>query len=279
MKTSNADNNIKEKLAQREIAPSTSVWERLSAELDGQPKQKTRNWFLYVGYAATILILISVGMYTFSNNSIERMPLQDILVNQEIDTLQILHKIEEVFNEVPLEKALVKSELIKEKQSDAFILKKEVVSPLTIAKERREMLKKVAVTRALINVNTENSTVVKVEENKAILIPITETSMNKTPVQQNRDASIKVNAKDLLYAVTNESKNPLTISVERKTSRKDLLITIKSELKKSNLTVDPKIILAEVERTIKDDFFQNNFLKIIKTNITKLSATVANRNN
>ena len=119
MKINKLDNNVKEKFGQREIAPSVSAWERLSAQLDGQPKHKKRSWFLYAGYAASILILISICMYTFSSDSIERMPLEDVLVKQEIDTVQILHKIDEVFNEIPIEKALVKSEIIKEKQTSS----------------------------------------------------------------------------------------------------------------------------------------------------------------
>ena len=63
METNNTDTNIKQKFAKREIVPSASAWERLSKELDGQPKHKKRGWLLYTGYAATVLILISVGIY------------------------------------------------------------------------------------------------------------------------------------------------------------------------------------------------------------------------
>ena len=57
-----------------------------------------------------------------------------------------------------------------------------------------------------------------------------------------------------------------------------LLKMIKIELKKSNLKVDPKIILAEVETTIKNDIFQNNFLKSLKVKITDIATAVASRN-
>ncbi|MFT5212416.1 MAG: hypothetical protein ACI9WV_000119, partial [Patiriisocius sp.] len=54
MKKDKLDNNVKEKFGQREIAPSASAWERLSAQLDEQPKQKKKGWFFYAGYAASI---------------------------------------------------------------------------------------------------------------------------------------------------------------------------------------------------------------------------------
>ena len=279
METNKTDNNIKEKFAKREIVPSASAWERLSIQLDNQPKNKKRSWFLYIGYAATILILISVGVYTFSSNSLERMPLKNVLVKQEIDTAQILHKIDKVFKEVPIEKALVKSEIIKEKQIDTFILEKVSIKQSIARIDTDEILKKEAGTHVIIIESKENSSVVSIEENKAIITPTKETILNKTSTQPILKSRIKVNAEELLYAVTNKSKYPLTISFERNTNRAELLTTIKNELEKSNFKVDPKIILAEVELAIKDDFFQNNFLETIRMSITNFATTVSNRNN
>ena len=276
METNKIDTNIKQKFAQRELAPSASAWERLSKELDGQPKHKKRGWFLYTGYAATVLILISVGIYTFSRNAIADEILENVLVKQEIDTVQILHKIDKVFNEVPLEKAIVKAVIVKEKQLKTSILEKSSVEQSIAEIEADKILKKEADTPV---VTKEIRSVVIVEEKKAIVIPIKETIINKTTTQPILKARIKVNAEELLYAVTNESKYPLTISFERNTNRAELLTTIKNELEKSNFKVDPKIILAEVELAIKDDFFQNNFLETIRMSITNFATTVSNRNN
>ena len=276
METNKIDTNIKQKFAQRELAPSASAWERLSKELDGQPKHKKRGWFLYTGYAATVLILISVGIYTFSRNAIADEILENVLVKQEIDTVQILHKIDKVFNEVPLEKAIVKAAIVKEKQLKTSILEKSSVEQSIAEIEADKILKKEADTPV---VTKEIRSVVIVEEKKAIVIPIKETIINKTTTQPILKARIKVNAEELLYAVTNESKYPFTISFERNTNRAELLATIKNELEKSNFQVDPKIILAEVELAIKDDFFQNNFLETIRKSITSFATAAVNRNN
>ena len=275
METNKIDTNIKQKFAQRELAPSASAWERLSKELDGQPKHKKRGWFLYTGYAATVLILISVGIYTFSRNAIADEILENVLVKQEIDTVQILHKIDKVFNEVPLEKAIVKAVIVKEKL-ETSILEKSSVEQSIAEIEADKILKKEADTPV---VTKEIRSVVIVEEKKAIVIPIKETIINKTTTQPILKARIKVNAEELLYAVTNESKYPLTISFERNINRAELLTTIKNELEKSNFQVDPKIILAEVERAIKDDFFDNNFLETIRLSIESFATAAVNRNN
>lgn len=275
METNKIDTNIKQKFAQRELAPSASAWERLSKELDGQPKHKKRGWFLYTGYAATVLILISVGIYTFSRNAIAHEILENVLVKQEIDTVQILHKIDKVFNEVPLEKAIVKAVIVKEKL-ETSILEKSSVEQSIAEIEADKILKKEADTPV---VTKEIRSVVIVEEKKAIVIPIKETIINKTTTQPILKARIKVNAEELLYAVTNESKYPFTISFERNTNRAELLATIKNELEKSNFQVDPKIILAEVELAIKDDFFDNNFLETIRLSIESFATAAVNRNN
>ena len=89
-----------------------------------------------------------------------------------------------------------------------------------------------------------------------------------------------INPKDLLYAVMNDApKEVPAVSLKNTMSSADPLKVIKIELKKSNLKVDPKVILAEVERTINDDFFQNNFLKSLKRRITNVATAVASRNN
>ena len=278
METNNTDTNIKQKFAKREIVPSASAWERLSKELDGQPKHKKRGWLLYTGYAATVLILISVGIYTFSRNAIADEILENVLVKQEIDTVQILHKIDKVFNEVPLEKAIVKAVIVKEKL-ETSILEKSSVEQSIAEIEADKILKKEADTPVVTIESKEIRSVVMVEEKKAIFIPIKETIINKTTTQPILKARIKVNAEELLYAVTNESKYPFTISFERNTNRAELLATIKNELEKSNFQVDPKIILAEVELAIKDDFFDNNFLETIRKSIESFATAAVNRNN
>ena len=94
MKTNKIDQEIKDKLANRTFAPSASAWDRLSAQLDEQPKQKKKAWFFYASYAASILLLIYAGFYVFSKDKIQGKPMEEIIVNQPIiiDTVSIKNK-------------------------------------------------------------------------------------------------------------------------------------------------------------------------------------------
>ena len=267
MKKNKLDTNIKEKFEQRKIAPSANAWERLSLQLDLQPKQKKKGWFWFAGFAASILLLFSLGLYTFSSDSLENIPTKEIIVNQEIDTVQILNSIEEAFKIVPIEKPLVKSKKLEEKNNkDKEVI---AITNTNVIPTEEKFIK-----------NKENIRTTKIAENNIVIIPTKEESQSNTVLKQYQNSRIKVDPKDLLYAIMNDSpKEVSTVSLKNTMSSADLLKVIKIELRKSNLKVDPKVILAEVERTINDDFFQNNFLKSLKRRITNVATAVASRNN
>tara|TARA_B110000238_G_scaffold40289_1_gene42913 strand:- start:2285 stop:3091 length:807 start_codon:yes stop_codon:yes gene_type:complete len=267
MKKNKLDTNIKEKFGQRKIAPSANAWERLSLQLDLQPKQKKKGWFWFASSAASVLILFSLGLYTFSSDSLENIPTKEIIVNQEIDTVQILNKIEAIFKDAPVENALVKSE----KKENRTKMNSKVIA----VKKINIILPKKVVIQNIISKNNETTAVANVNKKNTFILPIKEVSKGEDFT--NGNSRIKVNASDLLYAVLNE---PIVEeeALKNNMSSAALLKMIKIELKKSNLKVDPKIILAEVESTIKNDIFQNNFLKSLKARITDIATAVASRN-
>lgn len=276
MKTNKLDSNIKEKFANRSIEPSVSAWERLSAQLDEQPKLKKKGWFFYIGYAASILAIISIGIYSFSDNDKQVEQPKQIIVEEIIDTTSIRNNIEQHFNEFPIEKAIVATEveekkerLLEKKQlSNVIAYNKTIVIP---TKEEPQKSKKILATiEEDVQVLDERyfnkkETIVSVKDTKII-------------IKEKNNSRIKVNAADLLFAVTNTSNEVKETFIKKNVSREELLKTIKNELQKSNLKVNPQTILAEVERTINDDEFENNFLKSLKTRITNIATAIASRN-
>ena len=83
---------------------------------------------------------------------------------------------------------------------------------------------------------------------------------------------------DLLYAVTHSPKEVKAYYAKYNVNRDDVLRTIKSELKKLNIKVNLNLILAEVERNIIEDDFQNNFMKSIKRKVSDFAIALASRN-
>ncbi|EAR11973.1 hypothetical protein PI23P_11587 [Polaribacter irgensii 23-P] len=279
MKINKTDKNIRAKFEQREIVPSVFAWERLSAQLDAQQSSKTGNWLYYARYTATILVLISIGMYLFSNDLRRAVPMDKVLVHQAFDTVQILRTIGNGFNKPPIEKVSVKTIISKKVHLEAIIQDKGLANQLTAIKEKQKNRNKKTALRSVITENKANQNIANVQENKVVVSLITAETMDKTPMRQNTNNSIKVNLEDLLYAVSNEPMGK-SASVKKKSEREvNFLVILQKELKKTSLKVDPQIILAEVEQTINDDFFDNNFLKALKNRITNIAAAVASRNN
>jgi hypothetical protein len=268
MKTNKLDKNIKEKFSNRAIEPSISAWERLSTKLDEQPQQKKRGWFFYIGAAASILLLISIGFQMFSDDSVKIIPKNEV-VTIPIDTNTIDKRIDKFINEIPVEKALVKVDGIEEKQVGVLKNTKHVVPT------KEEPLKREVIRNRFVK--EEKIIIAKVEENLNA-IPTKEAFKIKEPFKQNSNSSIKINSDDLLYAVTHSSKEVKTYYAKCTINKEDVLKIIKKSLKKSNVKVDPNIILAEVELTIDEDDFQNNFMKSLKRKVSDFAIAVAGRN-
>ena len=277
METNNIDKNIKDKLDNRTINPSASAWERLSTQLDEQPKQKKKGWIFYMGAAASVLLLVSVG-FLFLNKNEDVAPLE-IIVENPIDTITIDAKIDQFINEIPAEEAIVKIDEVEEKQVE--VSNKNVVTKMNVIPMKEESKKPI---NNSIVANIKNNvipttekvieTVVAVSEDH----PTKEKTINKEILKQDPNSSIKINSDDLLFAVTHSSTEVKEYYAKLNLTREDVLSTIKNELKNFNIKVSPEAILAEVERTIGEEDFQNNFLQSLKKRVTDIATAIASRN-
>jgi hypothetical protein len=87
MEPNNMENQIKEKLNAREIQPSTQAWDRLDAMLTVAEEKKTKRFpFWFIGVAASVLVLLTVGLFIFNQEKSISIPNDEIVVtpkNQE----------------------------------------------------------------------------------------------------------------------------------------------------------------------------------------------------
>lgn len=268
MKTNKLDNNIKQKLQNRTFEPSASAWERLSAQLDDQPKQKGKGWFFYIGAAASILLLVSIGIQLSSADK-DETKINTIIVDAKIDTNTIDKKIEHFSNEIPVGKAIVKVDKIERKQleinKDEFMIRTQKKS------------KKIIIRNGTSAKN--NKIIVADIDKKRNEYSEKDRDIKENIFTQQPNSRIKINSDDLLFAVTHSSKEVKAYYAKHNLTREDVLRTIKTELQKTNINVNPNVILAEVERTISEEYFENNFLKSIKKTVSNVANAFAVRNN
>lgn len=273
MESNKLDKNIREKFENRTLQPSASAWERLSTQLDEQPEEKRKGWFFYIGIAASILVLVSIGVQILFDTNEVVAPKKNVVDTPIIDTVIIDNKIKNMFNEVPVEEALVKQDGIRVEEEQE---KKLTPQNFTIPTKKEVLKKKINITKTKIK---ERVVIAKIDENTIPNISSElSTSEKKKSLTQNPNSRIKINSEDLLFAVTKSQKEIQEYYAKYNTDREEVLKTIKSELKKSRIKISPETILVEVERNIDDDDFQNNFMKSLKTKIASIATVIASRN-
>ena len=265
MKTTKIDKNIQEKFKNRTFEPSASAWERLSNQLDKQEQEKKKGWFFYAGIAASILILVSIGIQLFSSDEKEFTPKQEIVI-APIDTVFMDSKFKNINIENEPEEAIVNTETTKEK-----VEKKQHI----ISEKEKSVGNKLKVSTTIQKKETP-VIIAKVDE-KAV--KSSEVNIKETNKKVVSTSKIKVNVDDLLFAVTHSKTEVEAYYAKNDLDRNEVLKSIEKQLKKSNVKVDANTILAEVERGISDDTFKNNFLQTIKKKVSDIATAVASRNN
>ena len=136
MKTNKLDKIIKEKFENRTFTPSTSAWERLSVQLDEQPKEKKRGLFFYISIAASILLLVSIGFQIFTTDDNKAIPIKEEIVISPLEKEVIKEKIDEVFEEAIVKKNEIKPKetsiiSAKESKRESSPTKKIVIEPIS----------------------------------------------------------------------------------------------------------------------------------------------------
>lgn len=243
MKEDSLDRIIRERLEVREIEPSNSAWERLSLKLDEQQKQqnsKRRYYGLYA--AASIVLLIGIGFGYFKSESPLIEPL--VLEGKGIASITAEHKIS--------------SEIVLPKLAE-----QKIENHIVFEQNSKKVLPK-------IGLDTEIKA--PIEETVAII----ENTVNKVEPQKN--LRIQVNASDLLYAVTHTEDQVKQYYASQKIERASVLDTIRKELIKRNLKVNPETILVQVEQDILDDQFKGGFMQKLRLKITDIAIAIADRN-
>lgn len=93
MKQNKFETQIKEQLNAREIEPSSMTWDRLDAMLTIVEEKKTRRYpflsYRNIGVAASILLLVSLGLFYFSQKETVIKPENNVVVDNDNSTNKI----------------------------------------------------------------------------------------------------------------------------------------------------------------------------------------------
>ena len=280
----NLDQNIREKLQGREIQPSASAWERLSTQLDDAQQKRKRGWFLYMGYAASILLIVSLVLFF---NKKDESEVQNFVVEEEVKTPEIDTSID---FKTPVEEDEV---IVQKEDNETLDVKTSDLNTKTfktvdarnpVIKKSAPKLKSVVPEEVVIAKQSETKETKFVDPMKKIkeLDKVQETdvaSIHQDTSNLSSKKGIYVDSEALLLSVTSTREELRAFYHKYKVDRAEVLATIQDELKKSNLKIDPNTILAEVEKDVNEESFKNNFYQFIKKRVSGVATAIANRNN
>lgn len=250
MEQNKLENQINEKLHSREIQPSAQAWNRLDTMLSVAEEKKTKRPIGFLFIAASIMVLLAVGMFFFTQNGTKIQPKNDIVITESRDTVQ------KPVNEIPTP-----------------IVKQKPVTVSTVTLDPKSQ-----------TTNNNNQRVSNSNQRFAIK---NQHSINKN-LLINRDKEIEfMNSSDValkdLPRVETRKEIVITSSNNNAISDEALLATLdkktnQSYTKQSNVKVDAKSLLSQVDGEIELTFREKVIKKVAK-NYKEVKVALANRNN
>ena len=285
METNNIDKIVSDSLKSRTIQPSNSSWERLSNQLDIAQEKKRKNWFLYVGYAASVLLLVSVGFFMNTDDVLAPITPNTIVTAPVVDTTKFVKPT--LQNTIPTETVIVNVDEVKSQKNtitkkrkpqikQAKIIENNLIviadANVDIKKENKNKLDK---NRIIIDSNSLLNSV----DNSTTIVAKTKIEIPKASKKIFKQTDIKINSDALLFAATNPTKDINEFYKKYNVDRNDVLKNIQKELQKVNLKIDANTLLTDVEKKIDEDTFRNSFMQVVKGKITGLASAISNRNN
>lgn len=250
---------MREKLNSREIQPSSQAWDRLDAMLSVAEEKKTKPFLGWLFIAASILVLLTVGMFLFTEKNATIEP-QNNVVETEVkkDTIKnVENKFQTPKVTTNPANQIVVSDIVNPTEKATTTNNNKEVSIITrdeveLAERKRNKQKQSNQQNQIIKdkeIQFENSSDVALKN-----LPKIET--RKEIVIESKNNSTSDDA--LLAELENTAKN--------------------STAKKAVVKIDAKSLLSQVDGELEQTFREKVIAKISK-NYKSAKVALANRNN
>lgn len=257
------EENIKEKLEQREIQPSQDAWNKLSSRLNKEEKNSPKKSYWWLGIAASFigLLIISIVMIRNTSNTHEVSP---ILVEEETHK-NIPEAKEEQQNMVkevvvvPEDSQKIEDKLQPIIKQDSKITERKKVA----AKENNEQLIQSKKSTA-INIDESVDSLNKEKELLKTQKSITEIKVDQVvaQIQELKSSSKGVTDREIDSLLSEAQKDIATQHLYNKTTK----------------TVDAELLLMDVESDLEQSF-RDRVFEALKSGYKKAKTAVADRNN
>ena len=244
MEPNKLENQIKEKLHSREIQPSVHAWDRLDAMLSVAEEKKTRRPFGFLFIAASITVLLTVGIFFLTQRSTEIKPQNNVVTTEIKDTVQ------KSVNKTP-------NPLIEENQKNKIVVSTQN-KPTTDNQQPTTNSSGVSI------INQKQSNNPNINRDKEI------------EYQNSSDVALK-------NLPVIETRKEIVLSNKSIPSDEDLLASLDKVAKQSSdknalVKVNPKSLLSQADGELEQTFREKVITRISK-NYKEVKVALANRNN
>jgi len=250
------EDNIREKLQEREIAPSKISWEKLAAQID-TTSQKRTNKSLWFAIAASFIGMIIIASFLFKDEIIPTQNTPEI-VSEPIQT-EILNPVENNNSIV-----VVKEEQINEKKSKTIAEKDFKNNPSIINKETIDTNKDLKTSNTNEAISNESIDVIE-----------------DTIVTEINDEELFLNTKvDEIVAqvqALNENNNSVTAQ-----EIDALLLAAQKEIQSQRIFTNKKVdatALLDVVESEMETTFRDKVFEALGDGFEKVRTAVVERNN
>ncbi|MEP2236765.1 MAG: hypothetical protein ABJI22_00310 [Maribacter sp.] len=250
METDKFEKHIKTKFQEREIKPSENAWSKIASELKDDDAKK-KPVYLWMGVAASVVVLIGVAFFYFNDN---------VVVNDNPVEIVDIEK-EEVLEEV-IEKEPV---LFKEEEQVVLVETAIKTESATVKKEQFK-------TQEIQENNTLNDVVgVAVVEQVSTGNSNTNLAVSEDVINSKvADIVAQIDVLEQQNAVTDAEVDSLL-----KRAQDEIL---RDRIFNKDKSVDAMALLTEVEDEL-DQTFRDQIFNSLKASFIKVRTAVADRNN
>lgn len=252
------EDNLKEKLEQRRLQPSTAAWDKLKNKLETNQAKKSNKTFWRLGIAASflgVLIVVSVFFNKKEDNTIEQniVDIEDTKIPNKSDS-NISNELEQevVLEEPKIDKATLKT------------IKKASELKAQIQQKQNELIKETS-KDVLTQVKTESLNNIKENSIKAEA---------KLSFEDLKLQEVVAKVQELKKANNTVSEAEINALLDQ--AQKE--IALHKLYNESTKKVDANALLQDVEADLEQSFRDRAF-KAIKSGYNYVKTTVAERNN
>jgi len=254
----NLENNIREKLENRELKPSPNAWKKLESQLDENGGNRNRNrmaknWY-YIA-ASLVGVLLAVSVF-FNRNTVE---VENEIVTENTIQRDVLPTETEIATELSdpsKEKEFTEQSKIKSNQTTEYSKPQPVQKESEVEKKRRKSEALATISKEENGIDSEKAEDPIIKEDPVFNAKVDEVVASVKSLQQRNEE------------ITVEEVETLLENARRKIQAEKIL---------RNQKVDATALLEDVEWELERDF-RDKIFDVLGEGFNKLRTAISQRN-